>query len=46
MMAKAKVVSKLFWAWVAVEVFVTGWIGWQIAKAEEHPWSVPGKKKK
>ncbi len=31
--------KKLFWAWVAIEIVATTWLGVQIAIATETPWA-------
>jgi hypothetical protein len=31
--------KKIFWTMVALEVTAAGYVGWQIANAQLHPWA-------
>lgn len=31
--------QKIFWAWVAIEIAATAWLGVQVAIATETPWA-------
>jgi hypothetical protein len=31
--------KKLFWGFVVLEFAAAGWVGWQMANAQLHPWA-------